>query len=132
METTTIKVTFAKRTEAQVQAKVATSHPDVPKVECTLDFGRLTDTEILQWAQRGVVISMQSKLDSGTITLDSLRDKVIEVPKPGDRKRLSDTDKIKKLVAGILGKDVKDITDAEMLAVLGKATAALSTEGEED
>lgn len=131
METTTIKVTFAKRTEAQVQAKVATSHPDVPKVECTLDFGRLTDVEILQWAQRGVVISMQSKLDSGTITLDSLRDKVIEVPKPGDRKRLSDTDKIKKMVATILGIEVKDITQEQLAEVLGKAMAPTTQDEEE-
>lgn len=131
METTTIKVTFAKRTEAQVHAKVATSHPDVPKVECTLDFGKLTDTEILQWAQRGVVISMQSKLDSGTITLDSLRDKTIEVPKPGDRKRLSDTDKIKKMVATILGIEVKDITPEQLAAVLGKAMAPTTSDEEE-
>lgn len=128
METTTIEVTFAKRTDAQVQGKVATAHPDVPKVTATLDFSELSDIEVLQWAQRGVIISMQSKLDSGTITLESLSGKVIKVPKPGDRKRLSDGDKIRKLVAQILGKEVKDVTDAEMVAVLGKATGSITEE----
>ena len=120
METTKIDVTFAKRTEAQIEAKLATSHPDVPKVTTTLDFSKLTDTEILQWAQRGVVISLQSKLDSGTITLDSLKG-TVEVPKPGDRKRLTEADKVRKLVATLLGKDAKDVTDEEVMATLQKA-----------
>lgn len=119
METTTIQVTFAKRTAEQVEAKLATSHADVPKVTCTLDFGKLTDEEILQWAQRGVVISLQSKLESGSLTLKS--GDVIEVPKPGDRKRLSEADKMRKLVAGILGIEVKDVTDEQVMSTLMKA-----------
>lgn len=121
---TSIEVTFAKRTAAQVEAKVATSHPDVPKVTTTLDFSALTDEEILQWAQRGVVISLQSKLDSGSITLESLAGSVA-VPKPGDRKRMSDAGKIKKLVATLLGCKVDEVTPEQMVAVLGKATAGL-------
>jgi len=132
MELTTIEVTFAKRTEAQVQAKMATSHADVPKVTATLDFSELSELEVLQWAQRGVIISMQSKLDSGTITLASLSGKVIKVPKPGDRKRLSDTDKIKKMVATILGVDVKDITPEQLAAVLGKAMGGATPDNGEE
>jgi hypothetical protein len=85
-----------------------------------LDFSKLTDTEVLMWAQRGVVISLQSKLDSGTITLASLEG-TVEVPKPGDRKRLTDGDKVRKMVATLLGKEVKDVTDAEVMETLTKA-----------
>lgn len=121
MNVTTIEVEFAKRTEEQIKAKMATSHADVPKAKCTLDFGKLTEEEILQWAQRGVVISVQSKLDSGALKLEDLAGKVYEVPKPGDRKRKSDTDKVRELVAKLLGKEPKDLTDEEVMQTLAKA-----------
>lgn len=120
MNVTTIEVTFAKRTEEQIAAKVPSSSPDVPKATVTLDFGKLTEEEVLQWAQRGVVIAVQSKLDSGALTLAGLG-KVYEVPKPGDRKRKSDTDKVRELVAKLLGKEPKDLTDEEVMTTLQKA-----------
>lgn len=117
MELTKLAVTFKKRTDAQVEAKVALSDPTVPEFACELDFSDLTEEEVLLWAARGVKIHIQAQIKSG-----ALKDvpEVFKVPKSGDRQRTAPEDKIRKLVAGLLGKEISELTDDEVLTTINK------------
>jgi hypothetical protein len=106
-----IEVTFKKRTEQQVADKVALNDAAVPTVKTTYDFSDLTEEQILQWAVRGVTIHIQAQLKSGAITDNDLDNKTFKVPEPGDRKRLTIDDKFDRLIADVLGINVKDLTD---------------------
>jgi hypothetical protein len=111
MNTTSVEVTFKKRTAAQVEAKVALNDTSVPTVKTTYDFSALTEEQILQWAVRGVTIHVQAQMKSGTLKDDALDNKTFKVPEPGDRKRLTIDDKFDRLIADVLGINVKDLTD---------------------
>lgn len=118
MEEKTLKVSFKKRTEQQVKDGVKLNDADVPTVTTTYDFSKLTDTQILQWAQRGVTIHIQSQIKSGALKESNLLNATFEVPEPGDRKRLSTEDKITRLVADLLKKNVADVTPEDITAIL--------------
>lgn len=117
MELKKLAVTFKKRTESQIEAKVALSDPSVPEFACELDFSDLTEEEVLLWAARGVKIHIQAQIKSG-----ALKDvpEVFKVPKSGDRQRTAPEDKIRKLVAGLLGKEISELTDEEVLTTINK------------
>lgn len=118
----TIKVSFKKRTAQQVADKVALSDAAVPTVSTTYDFSKLSDEQILQWALRGVTIHVQAGLKSGAIKDVDLDDKVFEVPAPGDRKRLTDEDKLRRLVGQLMGKDEKNVTTEDILLITKRIT----------
>jgi hypothetical protein len=111
MNITTIEVSFKKRTEQQVADKVALNDAAVPTVKTTYDFSELTEEQVLQWAVRGVTIHIQAQLKSGALTDNDLDNKTFKVPEPGDRKRLTIDDKFDRLIADVLGINVKDLTD---------------------
>lgn len=114
METMNINSEFSFRVNKDQTKEQATT------VKVTYSFNNLSMEEILEWAARGIDITVQSKLRSGGLKVEELNGKVYNVPKPGDRKRLSEADKVKKLVATLLGKDVKDVTDEEMLTTINR------------
>jgi hypothetical protein len=115
----TIEVSFKKRTAAQLIAGIKLDSPDVATVTTTYDYSNLTEEEILQWAQRGVTIHIQSKIKSGALTEDDLANKTYSVPSPGERKRLTVKDNIRRLVAKSLGVPVEDVTDDMLMEVMG-------------
>lgn len=118
MNTTTIEVTFKKRTAEQVAAKVALNDASVPTVKTVYDFSNLTEEQILAWAVRGVTIHVQAQIKSGAIKESDLDNATFTVPEPGDRKRLAVADKVVRLVAEILKKEVKDVTQEDVDKVL--------------
>lgn len=118
MELTKLKVTFKKRTSEQVESKVALSDPSVPEFGCELDFSKLSEEQVLLWAARGVKIHMQAALKSGQLKEVP---EVFVVPESGDRQRVSEGDKIRRLVAGLLGKKVEELTDLEVQQAISMA-----------
>jgi hypothetical protein len=96
MNTNTVEVTFKKRTTQQVADKVALNDASVPTVKTTYDFSALTEEQILQWAVRGV-------------------------PEPGDRKRLTVEDKIRRLVADILKIKISEVTREQIALITRQA-----------
>jgi hypothetical protein len=122
MNITTVEVTFKKRTSQQVLDKVALNDADVPTVKTTYDFSALTEKQVLQWAVRGVTIHVQAQIKSGALKDDALDDKTFKVPEPGDRKRLTDGDKLRRLVAELLGKKVELVTDEDIITITKRIT----------
>lgn len=122
MNTTSITVTFKKRTAQQIADKVALNDTAVPTVKTTYDFSKLTEEQILAWAVRGVTIHIQAAIKSGALKESDLDDKTFEVPEPGDRKRLTDGDKLKRLVAQLMNIDEKDVTLQNILDVTKRIT----------
>jgi hypothetical protein len=86
----------------------------------TYDVSGLSPEELGEWACRGIDIALQGKLRSGSVKYEDVNNKTYVVPKPGDRKKLSESDKIRKMIATLLGKDVSDLTDAEVLETVSK------------
>ena len=121
MKYTMIEASFAKRTEQQIAAKVKSSDPSVPKFEGILDFSKLSEPEVLDWARRGVTIAIQSRLDSGA--LDLKENFWYEVPKPADRARLSPEDKLRRLIAEFLKIEIEEVTDEQIKQVSAKLLA---------
>jgi hypothetical protein len=89
-------------------------------VKVTYDFSGLSQDEVLEWACRGIDITLQSKLRSGGVKVEDVNDKVWNVPKPGDRKRLSEADKVRKMVATLLGLKVEEVTDEQVMQVINR------------
>jgi hypothetical protein len=111
MNTNTVEVTFKKRTTQQILDKVALNDADVPTVKTTYDFSNLTEEQVLQWAVRGVTIHIQAQMKSGALKENALDNATFKVPEPGDRKRLTIDDKFDRLIADVLGINVKDLTN---------------------
>jgi hypothetical protein len=117
-----IEVTFKKRTAQQVTDKVTLNDSAVPTVKTTYDFSDLTEEQVLMWAVRGVTIHVQAQMKSGALKDDALDNKTFKVPEPGDRKRLTDTDKLRRLVAELLKKEEKDVTLQDIMDVTKRIT----------
>lgn len=115
MELKKLNVSFRKRTAEQIEAKVKLNDATVPEFNVELDFSELDEEQVLLWAARGIIIHIQSQQKSGKLGENITK---YVVPKSGDRARLSDTDKARRLVAALLKKDVAEVTDQEVLAVL--------------
>lgn len=114
METTFVTSEFSYR-DSKDQDKSAAK-----TVKVNYDLSGLSESEVVEWAMRGIDITVQSKLRSGSLKYEDVHNKTYVVPKPGDRKRLSESDKIKKMIATLLGKKVEDVTDDEVLATITK------------
>jgi hypothetical protein len=121
MNTNTVEVTFKKRTTQQVADKVALNDASVPTVKTTYDFSALTEEQILQWAVRGVTIHVQAQMKSGALKDDALDNKTFKVPEPGDRKRLTVEDKIRRLVADILKIKISEVTREQIALITRQA-----------
>jgi hypothetical protein len=106
--------------KSEFSFKVNKDAAESTKVSVEYDISGLTNEELQEWAARGIDITLQSKLRSGNVKVEDVNGKTWAVPKPGDRKRLSEGDKVRKMVASLLGKKLEEVTDEEVMTVINR------------